>query len=100
MKRRKRINKKICTSFIITGMFLSNMMVVNGLDTDVKMSKVDNVYVYDQSSLMDEYTESVVTKPTYIIYPDQEVNELEADQLLDELGMKEHLKICNKCVYC
>ena len=68
------------------------MMVVNGLDTDVKMSKVDNVYVYDQSSLMDEYTESVVTKPTYIIYPDQEVNELEADQLLDELGMKEHLK--------
>lgn len=92
MRRRKRINKKICTSFIITGMFLSNMMIVNGLDTDVKMSKVDNVYVYDQSSLMDEYTESVVTKPTYIIYPDQEVNELEADQLLDELGMKEHLK--------
>lgn len=87
-----KVLKKGCMSFVVAGMCLSSMSVVKALDTDVKMSKVDNVYVYDQSSLMNEYTESVVTKPTYIIYPDQEVDAEKADQLLDELGMKEHIK--------
>lgn len=79
-------------AFVVTGMVLCNMHAVKAVETEVKPSKVDNVYVYDQSALMNEYTEAVPSKPTYIIYPDQEVDEAGADQLLDELGMKDHLK--------
>ena len=60
-------------AFVVTGMVLCNMHAVKAVETEVKPSKVDNVYVYDQSALMNEYTEAVTSKPTYIIYPDQQV---------------------------
>ena len=46
-----------------------------------------SAYIYDASDKMDEYTESVTNAPTYIIYPDHEVNEIGATNLLKELGM-------------
>lgn len=87
-----KILRRSGMAFVVTGMVLGNMHAVKAVETEVKPSKVDNVYVYDQSALMNEYTEAVTSKPTYIIYPDQEVDEAGADQLLDELGMKDHLK--------
>lgn len=85
------MKRKVFAALITAGMLASSLTVVHGLDTEVTVSKVENVFVYDSSSKMNEYTEAVVSKPTYIIYPDKEVDALQADDLLEELGMKTHL---------
>ena len=79
-------------AFVVTGKVLGDMHAVKAVETEVKPSKVDNVYVYDQLDLMNEYTEAVTSKLIYIIYPNQEVDKAGANQLLDEPGMKYHLK--------
>lgn len=82
-----------------TGLMCLNDSVISWLyqqskasDVESIVSKVDNyeasdIYVYDASSLKDINTENTVYAPTYVIYPDQSVDEYQASALLNELGI-------------
>lgn len=85
------MKKRIMTAIIAAGMMMPNISTVAASEISVTTSKLENVYMYNASSKMDEYSEAVVSKPTYIIYPDQAVNETSADQLLEDLKIKDHL---------
>lgn len=43
---------------------------------------------------MDEYTTNVTYTPSYIIFPDKSINDKQTDELLQELGIINHLNEC------
>lgn len=85
------MKKKILSAILTVGMILPSISLVSAQDIDVKATSLDNVYVYNVSSKMNEYTEAATSKPTYIIYPDEAVDLQKADKLLDTIGIKDHL---------
>lgn len=85
-----------------TGLMCLNQEAINWLykqtkndNTETLVHLVDykqtKVYQYDAKNLMDEYTTNVTYTPSYIIFPDQSLNAKQADQLLEELGIINHL---------
>ncbi len=82
-----------------TGLMCQNSAVISWLYQQSKTSKVEsivskvenytasNIYVYDAENLMNEMTTNVLYAPTYLIYPDQSVDEYEATELLNDLGI-------------
>lgn len=85
------MKKKILSAVLTLGMILPNMSLVSAQNIDVKETSLDNVYVYNASLKMNEYTEVSISKPTYIIYPNEAVDLQKADELLDKMGIKDHL---------
>lgn len=85
------MKKKFLSMVLTLTVLLPNISLVAAQGVDVKVTSMEDVYVYNASENMDEYTEAVVSKPVYIIYPDKAVDVESADALLNEMGMKEHL---------
>lgn len=89
---------KLFKTLLVSSMLTYNIAPIMAIENNVTTSNVldgneviAEIFKYDASSLKNEYSEAVTSKPTYLIYPDTQMDLTSANALLDQLGIKEHL---------